>query len=350
MRFYNQQHKYYCGIDLHARKMYICILNQKGKTVFHKNVKTDPEVLFEILFPYLEDVVVGVECMFAWYWIADLCADHNIPFILGHALYMKAIHGGKTKNDKIDSFKIASLIRGGNFPLAYSYPAKMRATRDLMRRRTYIVGRLGELVAHIKNTNTQYNLPPFQKRLTRKYNHQEVKDVIDRFEDPAVQLSVETDLAMIEALNPILRKLEWQIEKMAKGHDYNSLLRLQSIPGVGQTLSLVMLYEIEDIRRFPTVQNFSSYARLIRPVKESDGKWAGKANKKIGNHHLKWAIKEATIIFLRESQEAKDYLAKLTRKYNKGKGLGILTHKLGRAIYYLLKNKETFDMERFFSQ
>ncbi|MFO7558635.1 MAG: IS110 family transposase [Desulfobacterales bacterium] len=347
MNFYKQQHKYYCGIDLHARKMYVCILDQKGKTIVHKNIKTDPELLFETIFPFIEDIVIGVECVFCWYWVSDLCADHNIPFILGHALYMKAIHGGKTKNDKIDSFKIASLIRGGNFPIAYPYPAKMRAARDLMRRRTYIVRRCGELVVHIQNTNTQYNLPPFAKKISRKYNHQ---GVIERFENPAVRKSVEVDLAMVEALNEILRKLEWHIEKTAKQHDYNTLLRLRSIPGVGQILALVILYEVEDIKRFPTVQKFSSYARLIRPTKESNGKWAGKSNKKIGNHHLKWAIKEATILLLRESDQAKAYLAKMTRKYNKGKALGILTHKLGRAIYYILKKKETFNMEQFFCQ
>ncbi len=174
--------------------------------------------------------------------------------------------------------------------------------------------------------------------------------MVERFTDPAVRKSVEVDLAIVEALTEILRKLEWHIEKTAKQHDYNTLLRLRSIPGVGQILALVILYEVEDIKRFPTVQKFSSYARLIRPTKESDGKWAGKSNKKIGNHHLKWAIKEATILLLRESDQAKAYLAKMSRKYNKGKALGILTHKLGRAIYYILKKKETFNMEQFFYQ
>ena len=96
------------------------------------------------------------------------------------------------------------------------------------------------------------------------------------------------------------------------------------------------------------MQDFSSYARLIRPVKESNGKWAGHSNKKIGNHHLKGAIKEAAIIMLRDSSQAKYYVAKLEYKYNKGKALGILTHKLGRAVYYMLKNKEAFDMQKFF--
>jgi len=347
MRFYNQQHKYYCGIDLHARKMYVCILDKKGKTRIHKNIKTDPEMLFELIFPYIEDIVIGVECVFCWYWVADLCSEHKVNFVLGHALYMKAIHGGKTKNDKIDSYKIAALLKGGNFPIAYPYPAKMRATRDLLRRRMYIARRCGELVAHIQNTNTQYNLPAFAKKISRKYNRE---GVAERFEDPAVKKSVEVDLALIDSLNKILAQLEWYIEKTARQHDYQTLYLLRSIPGVGTILGLVILYEIHDIKRFPRVQDFSSYARLIKPVKESNGKWAGKTNKKIGNAHLKWAIKEAAILMLRESGQAKDYLARLQKKYNKGKALGILTHKLGRAIYYMLKNNEAFKMERFFNQ
>jgi transposase len=207
--------------------------------------------------------------------------------------------------------------------------------------------RCGELVAHIQNTKTQYNLPGFTKRLARKYNHD---GVAERFDNPEVRKSVEVDLAAIASLNQILNQLEWHIEKTAEQHDYHTLYLLRSIPGVGLILALVFLYEIQDIKRFPSVQDFSSYARLIKPVKESDGKWAGKSNGKIGNHHLKWACNESAILMLRESEKAKQYVAKLERKYNKGKALGILTHKIGRTVYYILKNKEAFNMEKFFSQ
>jgi transposase len=345
MNFYTKQHKYYCGIDLHARKMYVCVLTHEGKVVVHENIKTDPEQFLKLILPYEENIIVGVECVFCWYWLADLCAQQSIAFVLGHALYMKAIHGGKTKNDKVDSYKIALLLKGGNFPLAYAYPREWRATRDLLRRRMYLTRRCGELIAHIQNTNTQYNLPQLGKRLTRRHNHE---GVAERFEDPEVRKSVEVNLEIVSAMEQILRKLEWYIEKVAREHDYHTLYLLRSIPGVGQILALVILYEVHDIKRFPRVQDFSSYARLIKPAKESDGKWAGHSNKKIGNHHLKWAIKEAAILMLRDCQEAKYYVSKLTRKYNKGKALGIFTHKLGRAIYYLLRNKELFDMKRFF--
>jgi transposase len=254
MKFYTQQYKYYCGIDLHARTMYVCILDQNGKVKVHQNIKTDPQLLFELIFPYLDDVVIGVECVFCWFWVADLCAEHHIEFVLGHALYMKAIHGGKTKNDKVDSCKIASLLKGGNFPVAYPYPSEWRATRDLLRRRMYISNRCSELVAHIQNTNSQYNLPAFKKKLTRKFNHD---GVAERFEDPQVRKSIEVDLAIIESLNQILKQLGWHIEKTARQHDYHTLYLLRSILGVGQILALVILYEIYDIRRSPSVQDFS---------------------------------------------------------------------------------------------
>jgi len=141
---------------------------------------------------------------------------------------------------------------------------------------------------------------------------------------------------MIESLNQILKKLEWHIEKTARQHDYHTLYLLRSIPGVGQILALVILYEIHNIKRFPSVHDFSSCARLIKPDKTSNGKWAGKSNGKIGNHHLKYAVKEAAILMLRESDRAKQFVAKYERKNNKGKALGILTHKPGLAIYFML--------------
>src|ERR671931_697388 len=165
MRFYTQQHQFYCGIDLHARTMYVCILNHDGEIVVHPNMPTSPEALLKTIAPYREQIVIAVECIFTWYWLADLCAREGIPFVLGHALYMKAIHGGKAKTDKIDAHKIAVLLRGGMLPQAYVYPKGMRETRDLLRRRTYLARRRAEALAHLVNTNSQYNHPPRAKKL-----------------------------------------------------------------------------------------------------------------------------------------------------------------------------------------
>jgi transposase len=344
MRFYNTQHPFYCGIDLHARAMYVCILNQAGETLLHRNMKTTPDAFLNVIAPYRPDIVVAVECMFTWYWLADLCAEEEIPFVLGHALYMKAIHGGKAKNDKIDSQKIAVLLRGGMLPQAYVYPAEMRATRDLLRRRMHLAHKRGELLAHVHNTNSQYNLPAIGKNIAYKANRD---GVAERFADPAVQKSIEVDLSLIGYYDALLREVELTILKTAKQHDANTLYLLQTVPGIGKILSLVLLYEIHHIDRFPRVQEFASYCRLVKCAKESNGKRSGTSGSKIGNAHLKWAFSEAAVLFLRDNPEGQKFLAKLEKKHGKGKALSILAHKLARAVYYMLKRKVAFDKKRF---
>src|SRR5262249_43955016 len=214
MRFYEQQHRFHAGIDLHSRTMHLCVLDSTGAVVADVNLPTHPDAFLGAIAPFREDVVVGVECMFAWYWLADLCAKHSIPFLVGHALYMKAIHHGKTKNDRLDANKIARLLKGGNFPLAYAYPRGMRETRDLVRRRTCFVRQRAALFAHLQILNAQYNLPPFPKKLAFAANRAEM-DVAARFEQPSVQNNAAIDLAVIDCLDEQIAKLELYLTRTA---------------------------------------------------------------------------------------------------------------------------------------
>jgi transposase len=197
MRFYTKVHEAYCGIDLHARTMYVCILSRDGEILLHRNMPTSPETFLKAIAPHRQDLVVAVECMFTWYWLADLCVQEGLTCVLGHAQYMKAIHGGKAKNDRLDAQKIAVLLRGGMLPQAYAYPATMRATRDLLRRRLHLVRQRAERLTHIRQTNSQYNLPALGKSLKSKAQREEVAQ---RFVDPAVQKNINIDLALIDYL------------------------------------------------------------------------------------------------------------------------------------------------------
>lgn len=343
MNFYNNMHPYYCGIDLHTRSLYVCILDQNGNKVLHKEIKATPDKLLQLLEPYIGNIVVGVECMHCWYWVSDFCQEQGIDFILGHALYMKAIHGGKAKNDKIDSFKIASLIRGGTFPLAYVYPSNMRATRDLLRRRMRIMRFGADLKAHVKNTTGQYNLPPNNLNLRYPNAREQMRGL---FEDKTIQTNIDLDLNLISDINAQLSKVEWYIEKQAKQHNPVDFHLLKSIPGVGQILALTIIYEIGDIARFDSVQKFASYCRLVKCKAESAGKSYGTQGNKIGNQHLKWAFSEAAVLYLRGNEKAQKYLVKLQKKMSKAKALSALAHKLGRCVYFMLKNKKVFDETR----
>ncbi len=345
MRFYTGQHRYYCGIDLHARTMNFCIRDhESGKVVLHRNMRCEPDLFLRAIEPYRDDLVVGVECIFCWYWLADLCAQENIPFVIGHALYMKAIHGGKAKNDKIDSRKIAVLLSAGAMPVGYVYPQGMRATRDLLRRRLHFVRKRSELYTHIRTTFHQINLRPPSGAFRYPSNRVGVAELIP---DPIIRASIEADLSLADHLDGVVRSLERTILDQAKVEDPDTLDRLQTIPGVGTILSLTQLYELHDIARFPRVQDFLSYARLVKSQKSSAGKTTGTSGAKIGNAHLKWAYSEAAVPFLRKNPPGQKLLQRIRSKHGKGKALGILAARLGRTSYYMLRRSNDFDMDRF---
>ncbi len=345
MRFYNEQRPFYCGVDLHARTMYLCILDRDGNVVLHKNIKTRPAALLRAVEPFREGLVIGCECMFAWYWLADLCAEEGIEFVLGHALYMGAIHGGKSKNDRIDSEKIARLIRGGTFPLSYVYPAQMRSTRDLMRRRMYLMRRRSELLAHIHMTYQQYNLDCPARRLRYAGNRE---GLTDPFDDGSVKKMMAVDVAVIDQLDKLINDLELFIVRHAKVHDGQSFYLLRSVPGIGKVLALILMYEIHTIRRFGSVGDFVSYCRLVKCSHSSAGKISGSGGRKIGNAFLRWAFGEAACLLIRQLPQAKRWIDRKEKKYGKGKALSLLAAKLGRAVYWMLRREEVFDVTKFF--
>jgi len=345
MPFYNQAHQFYAGVDLHARSMFVHVLDRKGKTVFEQDLSAGPDEFLDAVKPFRKNLVVGCECMFAWYWLADLCEDQRIPFVLGHALAMKHIHGAKAKSDRIDAGKLAAMLRGGMFPLAYVYPKAKRQTRDLLRRRSFFVRQRSQLITHIQNTNSQFNLPPFPKKLSYAANRSAA--IAERFADPSTRLSMQANLNLIDAYDEQIATIERHLLQSAKVDDPVTFGFLRSVPGIGPILGLILLYEIDRIDRFPEAGNFLSYSRLVRCAHESAGKVKGFGGKKIGNAHLKWAFSEAACLMLRSSAPVKAWLQRQEAKRGKRKALAVLEAKIGRTVYHLWRKQRAFDGQRF---
>lgn len=336
---------YCCGIDLHGRTMYTCIMDKMGQICFHRNLKNDFPLFLKILHPYQGNISVGVESTYNWYWLADGCAQAEIPFYLGHALYMKAIHGGKKKNDRLDARTITDLMRSNFFPIAYAYPQHMRATRDLLRRRHRFVALRAECYTHIQNTFTQHAiLDPLAEAVKKKQTRRHIPN---RLDDPDLSMSVDCDLDLIEALDAIIYKIEKQLEAQAKAHDRTAYRLLRTIPGVGKMLALTILYEIHTLTRFKSASHLSSYARLVKVERTSMGKKTGDGNPKIGNPHLKWAFTEIILRAQVDSPRIKKYYEKLKCKHGPAKAKTLIAHKFAISTFHMLKHGQAFDDKRF---
>src|SRR6266540_891506 len=108
--------QFYAGVDLHARSLFLVILDRDGQTRYARNLPAAPEPFLHAVQPFTDGLLVACECVHPWYWLADTCREHAIAFVWGHAWAMKAVHGSKTKCDRQDAEAIARLLRGGNFP------------------------------------------------------------------------------------------------------------------------------------------------------------------------------------------------------------------------------------------
>ena len=347
MNLYTAQHKYYCGIDLHTRFMFICVINGDGEILYHKNHRANGSNLLRALRPFREDVVVCAECMYTWYWLADLCAEEDITFVLGHAAGMRMIHGAKTKSDKLDSEKIARLLAAHMIPESYAYPSGMRETRSLLRRRMGLVSTRADFLAHLTCIRQQYNLEPLPRNQSRKNSR---KGILESYPEGDISRLAEVDVQLIDQLEPIISDLEEYIENRAMITDPVVLKLLRSVPGIGKILGLVMMYEIHDIARFKSEKQFSSYSRLIGCQAESGGKKLGVKGRKVGNVYLKWAFNEAAMIFLRGNKTAEKFKRRLENKHGKARMYSIVAHRLGVTIYHMLKNRQAFNIYRFLGQ
>jgi transposase len=266
--------------------------------------------------------------------------------VLAHALYVKAIHGGKNKNDRIDSEKLCHLLRTNLIPPAYVYPADKRPLRALLRQRLLYVWNRGDLLSRIQSHQLAYNRPTCRQT---RYNRDPWEQQLLAQEDhPVRQFALQNDMALIRHYDAQLATLEKELLKLTKQTANRDFTLLQTVPGIGDYLGLTLLHEIGDIARFPTVKDFLSYCRLVKGTVASAGKIKGLRGAKLGNPYLRWAFGEAAVIAKRDHAVLGPLAQRLEARMggNKFKANTVLAIKLARAVYFMLKNKTVFDPDR----
>ena len=344
MEYYKTTTKFNCGIDLHSRQMYVCVMNKEGDILLHTNIKgNDFGYFLKRIEPYRHDLTVVCESTFNWYWLADACFEAEIEFVLAHALYLKHIHGGKNKNDRIDSKKLAHLLRVNLIPPAYVYPSKNRPMRALMRQRMKYVWARASLIGHLKMDQYAAGENPEATGINRDKWEQRI---LDHYTNPLRRLTVQGDMEVIRTYDKQAARLEKELELQARKVFKRDFVLLKTMPGIGRILGLSLLLEIDTVERFPSVKNFLSYSRLVKGSVASAGKVKGLTGGKMGNAYLRWAFGQVAVMAKQHDPLIKIHADRLIAKHGKFKGNAILSNKLARCVYFMLRDKTVFDQEK----
>jgi transposase len=345
VKYYTTTTEFNCGIDLHTRQMYVCIMDRQGNVLVHRNIRNnDFEFFLNLAEPYRHDLTVTCESSFTSFWLADACEDAGIHFVLAHAFYVRSIAANKHKNDKEDSRELAECLRTNRIPPAYVCPRDLRPVRKLLRRRNKYVKNRAELSAHSTCQVMAVGNAPLSIDVNSKARWQE--GIRSSFTNPVDSFTAESELFMIQSYDRIIEQMEQRLEKHARDYKQQDYRLLRTVPGIGKILALTILYEIIDIKRFPCVKDFISYSRLAAGTNESGGKDFGSKGRKMGNPYLKWAFMQAAILCKRADDKLNSYSLRLEKNKGKHTANAIVAAKIARAVYFMLDRKTGFCVEQ----
>lgn len=335
----------YAGMDLHSRNTYLGVLDHKFKRVFNKRLNNDLSLILATLEPFRKELQgIVVESTFNWYWLVDGLMDAGYRDLhLANPCAVKQYEGLKYSDDRHDAFWLAHLLGLGILPEGYIYPKKDRPVRDLLRKRSFLVKQRTSLILSLRSMIERHKA----ERLSRnELKGLKTSDLETIFKEEHLILSAEASVSTISFLSHQINQIHKVVKKkvkLSKSFEY-----LRTVPGIGEILALTIMLEVGDIRRFPKVGNFASYARCVPTERLSAGKSKGKGNRKNGNRYLCWAFVEASHFTRRFNEKFRRYYQKKSAKTNGIIATKAICNKLARICYYIMRDQVPFDDEAIF--
>jgi len=339
--------RFYCGIDLHAKDSYLCVIDEKDGIRLRKKVPNDlPTVLYE-LGSFSPSPSVVVESTLNWYWLVDGLQEAGFEVKLAHSLGLQMITGAKVKTDRRDAFSLAKLLRLDAIPEAYIYPKGKRPIRDLLRKRNRMVAFRAAAYGELRRVLLQYGFYGYSQAAIKGFDEEQIAE---HFEHPAVQASMQLELERIRIYTREINILERTVLSSVQDEPLFELL--QTIPGVGKILAMTIFYEAGDIKRFQSAKQFCSYARVVPGTAQSGSTTKRGRGSKQGNAKLRWAFGQAAIFAVRYNSSVREFKQRhLARRQSRARKiicLSIVAHKLATAAYYVLKDHVPFNQELMF--
>lgn len=336
--------KVYVGMDLHATNTYVGMVDEENEVLHKQRFRNELPLILAGLDPFRKDIQgVVVESTFNWYWLVDGLMAEGYRVHLANVSAIKQYEGLKQIDDKRSAFWLANLLRLGILPSGYIYPKEERPTRDLLRKRLHLVRHRTSHILSVKNILARNLGLRMKSEDVKKLEDPEVKRF---FPDKEMQTAVLASVGLIRHLEVEISGIERMITKKLKIR--KEFAKLMTVPGIGKILTLTIMLEVGNIRRFPTVGDYSSYCRCVKSTRTSAGKIIGYGNRKNGNQYLSWAYIEAAQAARRFHETVRSYYEKKMAKTNRIVAIKALSHKLTRASYYVMRDQVDDDPGRLF--
>ena len=329
----------YIGLDIHKKETRACVLDEKGKVVHVKRIRTDVEDIGhwfkDIEMETNDELKVVMEATGFYFWIHDVIVERGHDVKVVHPNRAKSLMRAMSKTDKNDAFMLADLLRMNGLEGIYVPSNEIRELRDLTRHRESLVRKKGDLKREIIGALDQHGIKvpaEFKTNFSNKFNeHVRGLDVF----------IINEKLDLLDMTIEKLKNVEAVIEERYGKDEEIGLM--MTMPGVGIVTASVLKGEIGDIARFQSFGNLATYAGLTPSRSQSGEKeWFGPTGH--GNDRIKHVLIEATLSHVHHKNDTKirDFFERKKDALGVNKVIVATARKLLEALYFMLLRKETY--------
>lgn len=337
----------YIAMDVHKQYTQVDVQKPSGERVFEGRFRHRRGSVKNFLARFEQGNPVALETVGNWYWLVDEIEDAGFEPRLVHAGKAKLLMGLANKTDKLDARGLNALQRNQSLPTVWIPPAELRDRRELPRTRMSLTSIRTRVKNRIHATLAKYGLPgPEASDIFSAGARRELLTQIEML-PKHTQFVAEKMLVLVDDLGGQIKDLDKQI-KDRYGHTERRDL-LQSLPGVGFVLAVVIDTEIGSIERFAHAQRLASYCGTTPSVHSSGGKTRYGRLRRDVNHYLKYAFVEAANAISRNrnrptwrSRHAIRLYERIRSKKCHGTAVGAVARHLAEATYWMLMRNESY--------
>jgi transposase len=334
--------EFFAGCDLHVRSVHVVVKRLDGEVLFSRNLPRDRAIFLGAVAPFRHSLVVACESLHNWPWLACVCEDEGIPFVLADAYQTARTGRRREKNDQAAALHLATLLARNELPTAYVLPRHLRGLRGLNRERIALVRDRVRLVGRLRAVAQEHGHPGRLADL-RDLDPEATAAV---FPDPRVRMRLHQGLALVGMLEAAIACVGKAVRRGVREHYPDDWRLLGSIPGVGDRVSATVLLEVGDFGRFPTEGEFRGACGLGSPARSSGGRVIGRARGH-RNADLRWALGMTAMCAARTCELIAGHLRALTKEHPAQKARAILASQLATAIFGMIRTRRPFDIDLF---
>jgi len=339
----------FIGLDV-DKNSFSYTVQDKFQLIKSKKMPSNPEHLYNYINKHFnhKNVICAYEAGPTGFHLYDYLSKQDILCLITSPSSIPTARNARVKNNRIDSIKIADHLMSGKLKPIRVPEGAYRELRDLIKIcKNYTTDRKTAR-QRIKALLLYHNLYPAMKDPDANWSANYIEDL----------KNIDCSFAVRQRLDMLIEDLEYARKKLLSVHrtlksfcrendQINQYMNyLQSIPGIGFTIAVMLLGKIGDPQNLHNPRELAAFVGLT-PKENSSGDSVNRGPiTHLGDKTLRYLLVEAAWVAIRKDTQLNQFFNRIKNKNHPKAASRIaitaVARKLTQIIYRVLKDERNY--------